>query len=334
MARPPKITRDQVIRRFETFCPNETNRPTVVKFMMDIYDRFKQDGLADRAFDSQLVGIDDDQFQQRISELLLAHWLWEDGFTLSSANQGPDFKASKGDEFVWIELVTPLPTSDVLRDYARPLEYGETRVSRVPSEELKLKWLSALDAKRQQMEQHVQAGIVGPDDPYVIAVNKRMLDRFNFDVDGISQCPLPVELGFGFGPKIIQIDKTTLKSVSSGYQHVGSITKSTTGSAVEASLFLLPDYQRVSGIFGIALHNRRPFGDQFPSAFAYNPFAKVQVPRRLIGATQYWTGEFANNVWVVFPLHPVVHGYVRGEGFRTILWLGVEPSKLPRCPLV
>jgi hypothetical protein len=54
----------------------------------------------------------------------------------------------------------------------------------------------------------------------------------------------------------------------------------------------------VSGIFGIALHNRRPFGDQFPWALAYNPFTKVPLPTRLIGVTQYWSGEWANNVWI------------------------------------
>ena len=225
MARAPKITRDQVIRRFEEFCPNEKNRPKVVAFMMDIYDRFKCDGLADKGFDSQLVGRSDDQFQERLSELLLAHWLWEDGFTLTSNDEGPDFRAAKGDWFVWIELVTPLPTSDAHRDYARPLQRGETDVRTVPVTDIKLRWLSVLANKKRQMDQHVEKGIVGPSDPYVIAVNKRRLDRFNWDVNGISQHPLPVEVGFGLGPRVFQIDRTTGKPLDFGYQQRSEVTK-------------------------------------------------------------------------------------------------------------
>jgi hypothetical protein len=267
--------------------------------MMDIYDRFKREGLADREFDRQLVGSNDDQFQQRLSELLLAHWLWEDGFTLSSSNMGPDFKASKNGEFVWIELVTPSPTSDLLRDYTRPLQRDEMDVRTVPGEEIKLRWLSALAAKKEQMNRHIHAGIVGENDPYVVAVNKRMLDRFNWDVNGISQYPLPVEIGFGFGPQLIQIDRGTGKVLSSGYQHVAAVTKPMTGTPIEASLFLLPEYRRISGFLGIALHDRKVTGEPFPSAFAYNPFATVPLPPHLIGAQEHWTGALTNNVWTL-----------------------------------
>lgn len=297
MARPPEITRDQVAHRFEQYCPNEKGRSTVVAFLMDIYEQFKREGLADPAFDSQLVGTNDDQFQQRLSELFLAHWLWEDGFTLSSSEEGPDFKATKGDQLVWIELVTPLPTSDAHRDYARPLQRGEVDVRSVPTNDIKLRWLSVLADKKKQMDKHIAKGIIRPNDPYVVAVNKRRLDRFNWDVNGISQHPLPVEIGFGLGPRVIQIDRTTAKPLNSGYQYVSAVTKPTNGSTVEADLFSLPEYRRISAIFGIGLHDRRTTGEPFPTAIAYNPFATVPLPQHLIGAQQHWTGALVNDVW-------------------------------------
>jgi hypothetical protein len=299
LARPPKITREQIVRRFEAYCSNEKARAQVVAFSMDIYDRFKGDGLADKGFDSQLVGRSDEQFQQRLSELLLAQWLWEDGFTLSSSGVGPDFKATKGNHSVWIELVTPAPTTDTLRAHARPLQAGESDIRTVPSEEIKLRWLSALSDKKKQMDRHIEAGIIGEDEPYIVAVNKRMLDRFNWDVKGISQHPLPVEIGFGFGPRVIQIDRSTGKVLNSSYQHVEAVTKPETEVSVGASLFLLPQYQRVSGFLGIALHDRKVAGEPFPSAFAHNPFAKVLVPDNLIGAQEQWTGSLVNNVWIL-----------------------------------
>ncbi len=299
MARPSKIARDQIVRRFEAYCPNAKARAQVVAFFMDIYDRFKGDGLADKGFDSQFVGSSDEQFQQRLSELLLAHWLWEDGFSLSSSDVGPDFKATKGSQTVWIELVTPAPTTDALRAYARPLQAGKSDIRTVPSEEIKLRWLSALSDKKKQMDRHIAAGIIGEDEPYVVAVNKRMLDRFNWDVNGISQHPLPVEIGFGFGPQVIQIDRITGKVLNSSYQHVEAVTKTGSGISVGASLFLLPQYRRISGFFGIALHDRKVAGEPFPSAFAHNPFATVPLPRHLIGVQEQWTGALANDVWII-----------------------------------
>lgn len=170
-------------------------------------------------------------------------------------------------------------------------------VRTVPSEEIKLRWLSALAAKKEQMDRDIRAGIVGEKDPYVVAVNKRMLDRFNWDANGISQYPLPVEIGFGFGPQIVQIDRGTGKPLSSGYQHVATVTKPTNGTPIEASLFLLPNYKRISGFLGVALHDPKVSGDPFPSAFAHNPFATVPLPQHLIGAQQHWTGTLVNDVW-------------------------------------
>ena len=223
MTRSPTIARQHIVERFEAYCPNPKGRAAVVKFMMDIYDRYKDEKLADRHFDRQLIGPDDDVFQQRLSELLMASWLWKDGFTLSSKSVGPDFRAVKNGMTTWIELITPKPTGDELPNYARPLQRGEVDVRNVPSKEIQLRWLSGILDKRKQMERHVKANIIQPNDCYVIALNKRLLDRFNFDVNGISQRPMPVEVGFGVGPLAIQIDATTGKALSSGHQHVEAI---------------------------------------------------------------------------------------------------------------
>jgi len=127
------------------------NRTAVQNFFKSIFDRFLQEGLADREFTKSLATGNGYQHEQRRAELLLAAVLWRDGFTLESGDEGPDFRATKNGQSVWLELVTPEPIGIDAYDLTFPT-VGEVREARrVPHAQRSLRWTAAFSAKAKQM---------------------------------------------------------------------------------------------------------------------------------------------------------------------------------------
>lgn len=86
----------QVVRRFEAeWPPPDPQHEQVVAFLTETYKRYCDEGLADSHFGSELANGPEYVYRQRVGELLLAEALWRDGFSLGSADEGPDFRAEK-----------------------------------------------------------------------------------------------------------------------------------------------------------------------------------------------------------------------------------------------
>lgn len=271
----------------------------LVTFLLAAYDRYHEESLGDNHFSSEFLSESPLTFQQRLSELLMAEWLWRHGFNLSSSpkGHGPDFKVEKGGQSAWIELVSPEPKGLALEDVTVPAP-GELRKARsVPHSARALCWTSSLRAKRQQLERHVAANIVMPGDIYVIAVNARMLVSPYFgDISGISRLPMPVELGFGVGPTAIEIDPITTKAVGSHVIYRADIPNRN-GSPVDTHVFLDPAYVSVSAVLGVCFHDFAAFGRSYPSAVAHNPKAVTQLPQLWLPCDEHWMGIDYRDHW-------------------------------------
>ncbi|WP_347506537.1 hypothetical protein [Pseudomonas anguilliseptica] len=230
--------------------PHHTMR--AVEFLTSIYDRFRAAGLADPHFEKELASGKADTYAQRVAELLLADMLWNDGFSLESSPQGPDFYVSKGGKSAWLELHTPIPNG-----VPSTLFTGSGGVMGFPHEKINLRWTNAISEKARKLEGYLEKGIVRPDDGYVIVVNSSLLAPGpSGGLHGVSQFPVPVEVLFGVGPIEVEIDRVTGEILDQRNQHRPMITKSPT-VGVPADTFLDKKFTAVSAVLGFLSESKK-----------------------------------------------------------------------------
>jgi len=291
--------RNKVEARFYAAWPNA--RPGLlvdrVSFLLDVFDRYTAEGLGDPHFVRQLLSTKAEVFRQRLSELLMADWLWRNGFTLSipAKGHGPDFLVQKGKRRAWLELCSPEPVGIDPIDLTQP-KPGDSPVRSEPFNERLLRWTQGLQTKRLQLDAHIQAGIVKPEDAHVIAIDGYMLNPVWADITGISGRPVPVELGFGAGPRAInwRPDSGFEAHFHTTYRdHIQKPNKAIVGTHVFAD----PRFNRVSAILGVALHDNGFAGRRYASAVVHNPSAKNRIPTCWLPSDEHWTGKDHVDHW-------------------------------------
>lgn len=293
--------RDQVEACFRADWPNARPeiRERLVTFLLGIFDRYLQEHLDDPHFVQELLSSKPEVFRQRLSELLMAEWLWRNGFSLTSPakGHGPDFLVQKGRHRAWLELYTPEPQGIDPLDLTPPVA-GEFRVRDEPFKERLLRWTQGLQSKRAQLEKHIAQGIVRPGEPCVIAINGYMLNPVWSDITGISGRPVPVELGFGAGPRAItwRPESGFDKQFHTTYRP--TVVKSTTAN-VDTHVFQDPRFNLVSAVLGVALHDHGYAGKPYPSVVAYNPSAINRIPSCWLPSLEHWTGRDQGEHWVL-----------------------------------
>lgn len=269
----------------------------IVGFLLRIFDGYMADHLADPHFTSELLSATPGGFRQRLGELLMAEWLWRNGFTLTSpANgRGPDFFLRKGGHRTWLELSSPEPIG-IDPVHLIPPQPGESRVLSEPFNERLLRWTQALKAKQKQLQDHIEAGIVQPGDAYVIAIDGFMLNPVWSHITGVSGRPVPVELGFGAGPLAVNWTPDAGFEAQLHTTYRGCIRK-LNNAPVSSHLFKDPEFNRVSAILGVSLDNNGAFGRSYSSAVVYNPQAIRRIPTCWLPAGEHWTGKDCVSHW-------------------------------------
>lgn len=302
--------RENVISRFKEQWsrPRPKDAEQVVQFLVDVYDRFCDAGLADNHFERELTNGNASTYAQRVAELLLADMLWNDGFELSSSSTGPDFKALKNGKSAWIELITPEPCAAL----AEFLELDPSPlVRRVPHEEINLRWTSAISEKAQKLlgdrsgkkAGYIAKGIVHPDDSFILAVNARLLERSpSGGLYGISQFPAPIEVLFGVGPIEVVISRETGDIEGQHHQHRPKLLKRKTGSEIPADSFLDSRYAPISAVLGLSLCESKPLGNEHFSELVHNPLALNPIASDWLAAQQQWKCEFDADHYKISPL--------------------------------
>lgn len=273
----------------------------------DLYDRFFDERLADRHFAKTIAVGSDDQHQERIAELLLASQLWDWEFSLSSADQGPDFLASKDGNSAWIELISP---NGRKIPWLTPTP-GNPVVQALPHQEMALCYTAGVKEKYEKLvgvggkAGYLESGVVQADETYVIALNQSRIATMP-DLNGISQLPIAVEVMFSVGPLQLQVDRNSGQVVDSGHTHRASIRKSREVE-VASNRFLDPGYASVAALLAIHLapqtlitpENGEPLLRANPTALVYNPNALNPLEPRWLPAQQHWVAaESASEVLI------------------------------------
>lgn len=276
---------DQFVDRWGKAHPGAA--AVAVEWLIALYDKFRDAGLADRIFEQQLTSGQHFTYAQRMGELLLADMLWGDGFTLESKDEGPDFFATKDGKSVWIELLTPEPTG-FPQSYLEKSCSGQ--VTAVPFTAINLRWTSAVAEKTRKLRGYLENGVVRTDEPYIIAVNSRLLNPYSVTgLYGISGKPVAVEVLFSLGPIQFQIDRTTGDIVDRFHQHRPFLEKPGTENMVPSDTFLNEQNSCVSAVLGLDLLDQSALGGMHSSALVYNPHAVNPITPGWIHAQEHWS---------------------------------------------
>jgi hypothetical protein len=256
----------------ERLYPGDGLRQVYREELLRVCRTFIKSGYADSKFEIELNLWDNAKFWSCLSEALVFDHIRQKHFvprnTTSKIGVGPDFLLMDGDRRVWVEVVCPEPIG---------IETQTTEVRDVPHKAVLLRWRSAIQKKADKLKDYLKKGRVQESDAYIIAVNGCQLREGPWSAFyGISQLPCAVEAVFGIGPRQIQIDRETLKSVGHGYQERYFIQKPN-GATVPSYTFLDLCFRMISAIWAIDFNGCTVIGNDEPSALIHNPNASNPV---------------------------------------------------------
>ena len=131
---------------------------------------------------------------------------------------------------------------------------------------------------------YLEKGLVAYSDPYVIAVNGRLLRGDVFGcIFGISQFPYAIEAVFPVGPYEIKINPLNFETIDKGHQYRPTI-QNHNGSSVSACMFLDPAFEHISAIWAADMDGTYVIGNSHVLAVEHNPNAVNPIPPGLLPA--------------------------------------------------
>ena len=219
-------------------------------------------------------------FAERLWEIQMAAMLYNEGLPFEVCGEGkPDFYLP--DQNLWIEATCPKPFN-IPREYLSLPEKNRTGTTfRVPTHEILLRWTTAIDSKKNKAETYRNSGIIGEDSPFIIAVSGSQLGYIrHFQMEGASNYPYPVEIGYGFGELTVAFNDNPEhdRFLNSFRLEV----KNQNEALVSTALFNREDYKIISALVGanvglkdVLLEQNKRF------VIAYNQNAKNPVPQGL-----------------------------------------------------
>lgn len=218
-------------------------------------------------------------------EMQVAAGLLDAGVTLvprdqrSPRNAGPDLLSAT--PYVWIEAIAVQAGKG---EDAVPTPPERVAYS-VPDDQILLRIIQAIDAKRGKREDYIARGWVRESDPYVVAINSGNLPN------GKSELPLPriVRAVFPFGHYAVSMDVSTGSITRGFFQHRDAIVKKS-GASVETTLFENPAFAGISAcLYSVADAFNPPVSMAHSLVLVHNPLATVPLAREsLRGLMQYW----------------------------------------------
>jgi hypothetical protein len=236
--------------------------------------------------------LDRDLIDRARSSLHSAYWemqvtggLLEAGAVLvprgqrSPRNAGPDLLSTN--PHAWIEAIAVEAGKG---DDAVP-EAPEGVAYSVPDNQILLRIVQAIDAKRAKREDYLSRKWLRASDPYVVAVNSGNLPN------GKSELPLPriVRAVFPFGHYAVFMDVRTGNIAKGFYEHRAAIQKRS-GAPVATTHFEDPAFAGISGcLYSVADAFNPPHSLARSLILVHNPLATAPLPRDSFrGLMQYW----------------------------------------------
>lgn len=193
-------------------------------FVENLWLRFKH--LADAHFREDARN----HFLQRFWEMYLAVTLLERGFNVKKhGDEGPEYYADTTTGRIWFEAIAPGPGTGA--DQVPQLVSGT--MSRVPTEEILLRFTHALAEKRKKYTAARHNGIISANDSYVLAINSRGIRHAPYG----NTMPYYVQALLGIGTLAYSVNKESGDLVNSFYQHRPHLLKKS-GEKVSTMSFL------------------------------------------------------------------------------------------------
>lgn len=150
---------------------------------------------------------------------------------------GPDFFTST--PRIWIEAVAPGPGNGP----DRVPSFDCDKVAReVPDEQIKLRYLAAIDEKRRKLSGYLASGIVLETDPFVIALNGG-----STTMSGDFDPPRIIRTLLGIGWPVLHVDPRTGEATGQSWGQKNNVRKRN-GATVAATGFLTGDLALVSAV--------------------------------------------------------------------------------------
>jgi len=246
--------------------------------VLTAWEKFLALGLASEHFVTELTSGNKAKLLQRVWEMMVARHLDALGFKIATSAKGPDFRFEHEGRVYWVECVSPEPMG-VPEDYLEAPKPGEFKVGDVPYEEVRRRWITAIDEKAKKLKKYRSDGIVGDADAYIVAVNGCQLGALPIQ-HGLSQLPYAVEAVYPAGPITIPVEKETGAFGKAFIGNQWSI-KSAKGQPVSTAMFLNKEHAAISAV--IASSSDRSEDPILPLDVVHNHFATVRVPQGLFG---------------------------------------------------
>lgn len=249
-------------------------------FIEELWPRYR--GLEDRHFREDAKA----HFLERFWEMYLAVTFIERGLApVRRAGVGPEFCFHHGGTEFLVEAVAPGPGSGGDR-----VEEPEDGVAtRVPTEQILLRFTNVISEKRRKYLAAVAAGVCREDAGYILAINSRGIPHAAYG----NTLPFFLQALLPIGAPTLLLDRTTGTTVDSYYAHRDSVAKSN-GSAVSTAGLLSPDYSFVSAVINSAVDCvNRPAGLGEDFTLLHNPNAAYPLDRSLFTwCRQYVWNDF------------------------------------------
>lgn len=276
--------------------------PEAQRFYVDLWRWYSAQGLADSHFEIEIT-TSEENFWQRVWEMVLASQLAGCGHKLSSADQGPDFNFTCEGRTVWVEAIAPRPMG-LPPDWMELRNRGEVRVRDYPHQEILLRWTSAIRTKHQKLvgrgapgtenfePGYLRNGTVKQTDAFVVAVNGSGLAATP-ETYGISQVPYILEAVFPIGPISVGVERAT-GEFGRAYQAYRPIINNKSGAEVRTDCFLNPEYAGVSAVMGCATLSPPEYAKS-PVVVVHNLYARSPIPTGILGADIEYVARVDND---------------------------------------
>ncbi|MBS2031367.1 MAG: hypothetical protein JST54_25935 [Deltaproteobacteria bacterium] len=252
-------------------------------------------------------------FNARVWEMYLACVLMDHGLQLTKPpSNGPDVLAdTAGGRRLWVEAVAPgtgkgdNKVQRIVGQVGKSRGGGTWQQYNLDHDKHMLRYLKALEDKLGQLRERLAAGVVQPDDCYVVAISGANLP----DADLNQEVPYIVKALLGIGDAVMTVPIGS-EGVDVDVSHPPrSAIKQSERREVVAGPFWTDEYKLISGVlfspYDIA-NTPAHMGDD-DLLFVHNPMATSPLP--------HGTMTFGREVWSEAGSE---HYVLVGNNFRTV----------------
>jgi hypothetical protein len=222
-------------------------------------------------------------FHQRFWEMYLCVTMLKRGFDVEKGGKkGPEFSITIGGKRIWFEAIAP--QAGLGADQVPEIEIGEC--NDVPTEQVLLRYTSALSEKLRKYQVDCAKGIISENDVYVVAINSNKIPNAQFG----SALPYHVQAFLPFGYPTVVINPKTQEKVDEYFQYRDEVKK-INGESISTKAFLDPAYSGISAVIHATLNvagytdGTTGWGDSFD--VLHNPMATNPLPFEVLNWCNY-----------------------------------------------